>query len=457
MKVLIVGAGAVGFNIAKQLSKEGHDISVVDKDPELVQRITEKLDVFVLSGDASLPSVLEAAGIIDAQMVLAVTTSDEVNIVVCILANQYNCKIKIARIRNSEFTCKDTLLKQSGFCIDHMINPEQIIVDSIIKILETPGATFAVDFPIGDVLLRGFHVPSDAPIAGKRFSELEGIEYTDSFLIVCIQRDDEMIIPNVNTEILPDDDIFVLVSRMGLPYFLPMINRRAGEVEKIIIYRASRTGFQLAKRLEESSIDVRLIEPKKDKAEIAAAELKNTIVLHGDATEIDLLKEADIGKTDFFIALSDDEETNLLTSLLAKKYGAKKSIVLTNEPGLVPIINQINVDVVVNPRLVTASAILQHVRRGQILSIAKLGDSDAEAIELMVEEGSEISKKQLEKIRFPKGSILGAIVRNGAMLLPKGIPAINPGESVIVFTLPDAISKVQALFSKKRKGSQEFF
>ncbi|MCP5007112.1 MAG: Trk system potassium transporter TrkA, partial [Planctomycetes bacterium] len=387
----------------------------------------------------------------------AVSTSDEVNIVVCILANQYNCKIKIARIRNSEFTCKDTLLKQSGFCIDYMINPEQIIVDSMIKILETPGATFAVDFPVGNVLLRGFHVPADAPIVGKKFSELEGIEYTDSFLIVCIQRNDEMIVPNVNTEILPEDDIFVLVSRLGLPYFLPMINRRAGEVEKIIIYSASRTGLQLAEKLESSSIDVRLIEPKKDIAEAAAADLTNTIVLHGDATEIDLLKEADIKNTDFFIALSDDEETNLLTSLLAKKYGAKKSIVLTNEPALVPIINQINVDVVVNPRLVTASSILQHVRRGQILSITKLGDSDAEAIELVVEAGSEIAKKKLNKIRFPKGSILGAIIRNGTMLLPKGIPAISPGESVIVFTLPDAIEKVQALFSRKRKSSGQFF
>ena len=450
MKILIVGAGAVGFNLAKQLSKESHDISLVDKDPELVQRITEKLDVFAVPGNASSPSVLESAGIIDSHMVLAVTSSDEVNIVVCLLANRYKCKIKIARIRNSEFTCKDALLKPNEFFIDHMINPEQIIVDSIIKIIETPGATFAVDFPVGDILLRGFHVPDDAPIVGKKFSELEGIEYTDSFLIVCIQRNDEMIIPNENTEILPDDDIFVLVARMGLPYFLPMVNRRAGEVGKIIIYSTSRTGLQLAKRLEGSSIDVTLIEPKKDMAEIAAAELESTIVLHGDATEIDLLKEADIGNTDFFIALSDDEETNLLTSLLAKKYGAKKTIVLTNEPGLVPIIKQINVDVVVNPRLVTASSILQHVRRGQILSITKLGDSDAEAIELIVEEGSEIAKKQLHKIRFPKGSILGAIVRNGIMQLPKGIDVINPGESVIVITLPDAILKLQALFSRKR-------
>ena len=452
MKVLIIGAGAVGFNIAKQLSKEGHDISIIDESYSLVRKISESLDVYVVSGNGTSPSVLEAAGVRDADMVLAVTTSDEVNIIVCILANQYGNgkKIKIARIRNSEFTSNDSLFKHNGFCVDHMINPEQIIVDSIINITETPGATFAIDFPVGNVVLRGFHVPKDAPLVGRNFFELEDIEYTDSFLIVYIQRDGEMIMPTHNTIIQPEDDIFVLISKAGLPYFLPMVNRRADEVEKIIIYKASLTGLQLARRLEGSSIDVTLIEPEKDKAEKAAAYLRDAIVLHGDATEIAVLKEATIEDTDIFIALSENEQTNLLTSLLAKKHGARKTIVLTNEPDLVHIINQVDVDVVVNPRLVTASAILQHVRRGQILSIAKLGDSEAEAIELIAEEGSEIVKKPLKKIRFPKNSILGAIVRNNTMLLPKGVEAINPGESVIVFTQPEGIERVQALFSVKK-------
>jgi trk system potassium uptake protein TrkA len=229
-----------------------------------------------------------------------------------------------------------------------------------------------------------------------------------------------------------------------------MVNRRADEVEKVIIYKASRTGMLLAERLENSPIAVTIIEPEKDKAEMAAASLRSAVVLHGDATEIDVLKDAAVEITDIFIALSENEQANLLTSLLAKKNGAKKTIVLTNEPELVHIINQVDVDVVVNPRLVTASAILQHVRRGQILSIAKLGDSEAEAIELIAEEGSEIVKKPLQKIRFPKKTILGAIIRNNTMLLPKGIEAINPGESVVVFTLPDDIERVQALFSKKK-------
>jgi len=452
MKILIIGAGAVGFSIAKQLSAEGHDISVVDANPKLTRKITEKLDVSITTGNATSPGVLESAGVEEAHMILAVTTSDEVNIVASILASKYgnDKKIKIARIRNSEFTGNNSILKDNGFCIDHMINPEQIIVESIIKILETPGATFAVDFPIGDVILRGFHVPDDAPLVGLKFSELEDIEYTDSFLIVYIQRDDEMITPSHSTTILPDDNIFVLISKAGLPYFLPMVNRRADEVEKVIIYKASRTGMLLAEMLESSPISVTMIEPEKDKAVMAAAALRTAVVLHGDATEIDVLKDAAVEVTDIFIALSENEQTNLLASLLAKKNGAKKTIVLTNEPELVHIINQVDVDVVVNPRLVTASAILQHVRRGQILSIAKLGDSEAEAIELIAEEGSEIVRKPLQKIRFPKKTILGAIIRNNTMLLPKGIEAINPGESVVVFTLPDDIERVQALFSKKK-------
>ena len=452
MKILIIGAGAVGFSIAKQLSAEGHDISVVDVNPKLIRKISEKLDVSVITGNATSPSVLESAGVQETDMVLAVTTSDEVNIVTCIIASKYGDgkKIKIARIRNGEFTGNKSIFKHNGFCVDHMINPEQIIVESIIKILETPGATFAVDFPIGDVVLRGFHVPEDAPLVGLTFSELEDIEYTDSFLIVYIQRNDEMITPSHGTTILPDDTIFVLISKIVLPYFLPMVNRRADEVEKVIIYKASRTGMLLAERLENSPIAVTIIEPEKDKAEMAAASLRTAVVLHGDATEIDVLKDAAVELTDIFVALSENEQTNLLTALLAKKHGAKKTIVLTNEPELVHIINQVDVDVVVNPRLVTASAILQHVRRGQILSIAKLGDSEAEAIELIAEEGSEIVKKPLKKIRFPKKSILGAIVRNNTMLLPKGIEAINPGESVVVFTLPDDIERVQALFSVKK-------
>lgn len=247
MKIVIVGAGAVGFNLARQLSKEGHDISVVEKDLDLVKRISEKLDVFVVSGSASSPTILEEVGIKNADMVLAVTNSDEINMVVCMLAHSYGVKTKIARIRSPEFSDDQPLLHQNGFHIDHIVNPEKITINSILNIIGTPGAVYVADFTEGDILLRGFSVPDDAPIVGKRLSELKEIESTDSFLIVAIQRNEEMVIPTGETKILPHDNIFVLVAKEALPYFLPMVNKRADEVEKVIIYGVNRASLELAK------------------------------------------------------------------------------------------------------------------------------------------------------------------------------------------------------------------
>jgi len=450
MKILIVGAGAVGFNLARQLSKEGHDISVVERDIDLVKRITEKLDVSVVSGSASSPAILEEAGIKNADMVLAVTNSDEINMVVCMLSHSYGVKTKIARIRNPEFTDEQSILRQNEFHIDHIVNPEKITINSILNIIGTPGSIYVADFTTGDILLRGFNVPADAPIAGKKLSELREIESTDSFLIVAIQRNEEMLIPKGDTQLMPDDNIFVLVAKEALPYFLPMVNRRADEVEKVIIYGVNRASLELAKKLEEQKIGVTIIEPDKEKTQQAATVLDKTIVLQGSALDIDLLKEASIDIADFFVALSESEQSNILSALLAKRLGAKKAIVLTVDPAFVPIINSLGMDIVINPRLITVGSILQHIRRGHALSVVKFHNSEAEAMELVAEKDSKIVGKPLKEISFPQGSILGAIVREGVMQIPTGNTYINPGESVIVFALPNAIEKIQALFSGKK-------
>ena len=450
MKILIVGAGAVGFNLARQLSKEGHDISVVERDLDLVKRITEKLDVSVASGSASSPAILEKAGIKNADMVLAVTDSDEINMVVCMLSHSYGVKTKIARIRNPEFTDEQSILSQNEFHIDHIVNPEKITINSILNIIGTPGSIYVADFTAGDILRRGFNVPADAPIAGKKLSELREIESTDSFLIVAIQRNEEMLIPKGDTQLMPNDNIFVLVAKEALPYFLPMVNRRADEVEKVIIYGVNRASLELAKKLEEQKIGVTMIEPDKEKTQQAATVLDKTIVLQGSALDIDLLKEASIDIADFFVALSENEQDNILSSLLAKRLGAKKAIVLTADPVFVPIINSLGMDIVINPRLITVGFILQHIRRGHALSVVKFHNSEAEAMELVAEEDSKIVGKPLREISFPQGSILGAIVREGVMQIPTGNTYINPGESVIVFALPNAIEKVQSLFSSKK-------
>lgn len=447
MKILIVGAGAVGLNLAKQLSNEAHDISIIEQDAAHVRKIGDKLDALIITGNATSKNTLEAAGIQNIDMVLAVTNRDETNIIVCLLAYIYGVKTKIARIRSEEFAAIKSLQKNDLFHVDYMVSPEQVTVDSIAKIIETPGAIYVADFPVGDILLRGFHVPANAPIVGKEIRELKEIESTDSFLIVAVQRNDETIIPNADTQIRDGDNIFVLVARAGLPFFLPMVNRRADEAKKVIIYGATRTGIKLAKRLEDTSISTTIIEPNKEKADAAAVELSEAVILHGEAIDVGVLREAYVGDADFFIALSKDEQSNVLSALIAKKNGAKKTIVLTSDPEFVPVLSSIDIDAVINPRLITASFILQHIRRGRILSIAKLHRSEAEAIELVAEDGSKIVGRKLSKIHFPDGSILGAIVRNGAMLIPNGDSVINPGESVVVFTLPNALEKVQSLFS----------
>ncbi len=448
MKILIVGAGAVGFNLARQLSSEGHDISLVEKDPHAARRISEKLDVLLITGSGSTPSVLESARVKEAEVVLAVTDSDEANLSVCLLAHWYGVSKKIARLRNEEYT-KTGFFKQHQFFIDHIVNPDFITVDSIMKVIETPGANYVADFAEANILFRGFHVPPDAPIVGRKLQELKEFGSTDSFLIVAVKRKDEMFIPLGQTQVEPEDTVFLLVARAGLPFLLPIVNRRAMETQRVIIYGASRVGVQLAQLLEKRVKMVVLVEPDEDKAQLAASRLTEATILHGQATETEILKEVTSEHVDFFVGAADDEESNILSCLLAKKQYAKKTIVITKDPDYVPIFGSIGMDVVINPRLFTVSSILQHIIRGPILSMVKLFDkSEAEAIEMEIEKESKMANKPLKQIHFPKGSILGTIIRKGEMILPHGDFVVFPGDRAIVFTMPHVREKVQSLFTK---------
>ncbi|MFQ5956197.1 MAG: Trk system potassium transporter TrkA [Candidatus Brocadiales bacterium] len=450
MKILIVGAGAVGFNLAKQLSGEGHTISVIESDPYRFRKVTEKLDVLCVGGSGNSPSVLEEAGIKEVDMVLAVTNSDEVNLTVCLFAYWYGVKSKIARLRNEEFTRENSILNKNQFFIDRMINPIPITVDSVLKAIETPGATYVADFVESDILFRGFRIPSDAPIVGRKMHELREVGSTDSFLIVAIQRGEEMVIPSGEMEICPEDNIFVLLARASLPYFLPMVNKRTVETKGIVIYGATRIGIQLASALEKTAATVILIEPDEDKAQTAASKLVNSTVLHGHATETEVLKQATFEPVDFFIGASENEQDNILACLLAKKRYAKKTVVITHEPDYVPVFGSIGMDVVINPRLITVSSILQHIARGPIVGVAKLFDkTEAEATEMIAEDGSRIVGKELGAVSFPKGSILGAVIKNGTMILPYGGCVLNPGDRAIVFYMPEARERVQTLFARE--------
>ena len=449
MRILIVGAGIVGYNLAQELSQEGHDIAIVDQDPDRVRRIADTLDVMAVEGNACLPSVLMKAGIESSEMLIAVTEKDEINLLSCFLASRFEVPKRFARLRNMEFSENDRVFPPEELFIDQAINPGQIIVETILKILETPGVVSVAEFADGEVLLREFDVPENAPISGKTIQEIRSITQMDSFLIVAIVRDGELVIPKDQDVLQAGDRFYTLIDKEFLPFLLPMLNRTLDQVEKIVIYGATSTSTHLAKALEENMRDVCIIEPSRERAHRAADQLTRTVVQHGSGTDMDLFNEINMNDADFFLALSHDDENNILSALLAKKYGAKRALVITHDPEYLPILDSIGMDITINPRLITVSGILKHLRKGQVMSVFKLIE-DAEVMEIGVQEDSSIANKQIGKINFPKGTIIGALLRKGEMLLPNDEVTIEAGDSVIVVALPGTIEKIEKLFGRKR-------
>ena len=452
MRILIAGAGVVGSNLAEQLSIEGHEISVVDVDSEVLRALADKLDILTVAGQASSLRTLEAAGIADAEMVIAVTQSDEVNMIVCALAAAKGVPVKIARIRNEEFSGDNPAFDPARLGIDKAINPEQVAVDYIIKYINTPGATDVADFAGGRVLMRGFMVTADMPIANHTLMELKQFEAMKSVLIVGIYRAGRLSIPNKgDVMVKPGDNIFVVMSHEALDAFLALLGKHKDETKKLVIYGATLTGMGLAGKMEEHVNNIVLIEPDPERARRASEKLTSTLVLQGEGSDLDILREAGVSTADYFAAVSADNEDNLMASLLAKKEGAGRVIVLTTEPRYISVFKSIGLEVVINPRLITAGMILQHVRKGRVLSAIPIRDSAAEVLELQVQEKTRGVGKPLRRIwkKFVGGSIVGAIMRDGELIIPDGNSVIQPGDNVIVFALPEAIEDVEGLFVKR--------
>ncbi len=450
MNILIVGAGIVGFNLAQELSHEGHDISIIDADAGKIQRISEKLDVLAIRGNGCLPSTLIQARIRDAEMVIAVTDKDEINLMVCFLAQKFEVKERFARLRNMELTGESQVFKPQELFVDHAINPAEIIIDSIIKIIKTPGAVNVAEFANGQIFFRGFDVPEDAPLAGKSIEEIREVCELNAFLVVAIVRKGKMIIPKYENRILAGDKIYVLVDHDFLPLVLPMLNRQADEIQKIIIYGAGRVAVNLARELDKFISDVSIIEPSLEKANEAADALEHTVILHGSGTDPDLFNDINMQDADMFLALSNDDEMNILSALLAKKHGAKRAAVITNDPDYLPILDSIGMDVTINPRLITVSEILKHLRKGQVVNLYKLIEGEAEVLEIVTTAESAAVGKRINQLKMPEQSIIGAILReNGEMVVPRGATDILEGDTVIVVTLPDCIGKIEKIFGKK--------
>ncbi len=455
MKVIIVGAGSVGLNLATELSREGHHISIVDIDRVRIRKIKDKLDVLAVRGNASDGRVLKDAGVQGADLMIAVTDRDELNQVVCMMANSFGVRKKIARIRNRDFSGKSPVVSRAEFHINRIINPDEITVQHVLRLIETPGATDTGDFAGGEILLRAVVLKEEGGIYGKPLQDLKE-EYSKwgTFLITAIRRNEKIIIPKGDDSLEMGDMVYIIMTREVYPHFRRFVGADSHRVQKVIISGAGRIGIELAHRLEGIVESLVLIDEDREACSLAEKELNNVLVFSGQPSDNEIVREAGFAKADFFVATVEDDRLNLVNALIAKKKGVKRTVVITQDLDLVPILSTLDIDAVINSRLVMVGEIVRYIRPGRILSVKKVCDGEAEIIETVVGKGSRAVGKSLRDMKLPNGSIVGAVQRRGGAFVPDGSTVVQQGDHIVAFVLPEVREKVERVFAGKRRATK---
>ncbi|MDH5758774.1 MAG: Trk system potassium transporter TrkA [Gemmatimonadota bacterium] len=446
MKVLIVGAGEVGYHLAQRLSEENHDVVLIDSNPERVEFAAQQLDVITLLGNgASLP-VLEEGGVREAAMLLAVTSLDEVNLVACLAAKRLDVGLTVARISNPEYYQRGSVLSREHMGIDLMINPERECAWETFQLLQSAAATDVAQFAGGRVQLIGLRVKDGAPVAGRSLLELAE-RYTDKhYVTAAIVRNDVTRIPRGHDRIEAGDLLYVLAPTSEIVGIPPLAGYERFHLKRVMIAGGSSEGEYLAELLEQHHVECTILDHDRRRCVELADRLPRSLVLHADATDLELLEMEGVSGIDGYVSATGHDETNLLSSLLAKSVGAKKVVSLIHKFEYLHLVPRVGIDASVSPRMSTVNAILRYVRRGRVMTVASLMGIHAEAIEFRVDEGSRIAGKTLRDVHFPKDGIVGSIIRNDEIIIPRGDDEILPGDEVIVFALPGAIPEVEKLF-----------
>ena len=450
MKVVIVGAGEVGFHVANHLTLENKDVVVIDKNPDAIRRLSDNLDVQVVNGSGSSPVVLEEAGIQNAEIILAVTDSDETNLVACLVANMISPTTKkLARIRDADYDKYHDMFSSHAPHIDTIINPEIEVVKTIDRFMRVPGAVDIGEFADGHIEFVGVYLDNNAPLAGIRLSELPAKAGKARPLIAAVVREEELIIPRGNDRLLAGDLVYFISEEDKLLETLSVFDKHDQPVNRVLIVGGGRIGFRLASLLEEKSIYSKVIEKNPDRCTVLAESLNKAVVLCGDGSDQSLLAEENIGDIDVVVTLTDDEETNILASLLATRMGAQKSITKISKFSYFPLMKAIGLEQVVSPRLSAINTILHHIRKGKVLSVISLKGEQAEVIEAIALETSEIVGKPLKNISFPKGALVAGIIRKENIIIPTGDSVIEPDDRVIIFAIKQAVPKIEKILSVK--------
>jgi trk system potassium uptake protein TrkA len=444
--IIIVGGGEVGFTLAKMLSYEKHDIVIVEQNIERVKRAQDNLDVQVIHGNGTSYKVLDKAGIKRTEFLVAVTDKDEVNLIACLIANQYNVPQKAARVKNIEYCQNDAPLNVNTLGIDLIIHPESEVAKAVVRLLKQTAATDIIEFAGGKIILLGIHLDTKCALLGMNMIQIMEA-YPDLRLrIVAIQRRDRTIIPHGSDIIMNGDRIFITTKKENLADILKISGKENIQMENVMILGGGQTGAEIAHILE-SSMNVKIIESNVDKSEFLADQLHKSLVIRGDGRDLNLLALEGIIDMDGFISVTGDDETNILSCLMAKHLRVPRIISLINKNDYTPIIPTIGIDAYVSKQMVTVDNIIKFIRRGNIENIVSIPGLAAEALEFVAKKEAKITKKQLSEIGIPKGAILGAVVHGDDFFIPTGDSLIHEGDKVVVFALPPAIREVEKLFN----------
>lgn len=448
MKIVIAGAGEVGYELSKVLSIEQHDVTVIDERKRCLKRVIENLDVLTVEGNATSPQVLVEAGADTANLMIAVTSVDEVNIIACMMAKRLGVQRAIARVRNNELSRPDSPLGAEELGIDVLIHPEESAANEIHQLVKRASASDVVSMADGHLQLMGLRVEKNSEIINQSLEELANTFSDIPFRVVAISRRGRTIIPRGNNQIMPLDHIFVITKIEHVKEITEATGHKDVSLRRIMIAGGDEVGRMLARKLsnDNQKWEIKLIEPDEDKATEIANEQRDILVLHGNSTDPNLLVVEGIQEMDAFVSVTEDEESNIISCLMAKHLEVKKAVALVSKPQYIPLSQTIGIDAVVNVKASASDEIHRQIRQGQLLTVKALQGIKAEIMEVIAGKNCDISDQPIHSLGIPEGIVIGGILSGGSAEVATGDSIIKKGDRVIVLALPDAIHQVEKLF-----------
>ncbi len=448
MKIVIIGAGEIGYELASILSQEQHDVTVMDEEKDPLNVVEENLDVLTMEGNATSVRDLVNAGVERADIVISVTSIDEINMIASMISKRLGAEMVIARVRNDELSREDAPLSSKDLGIDVLIHPEQSAAQEIVQLLKRSAASDVVNLADGKMQLIGIRLDRDSPILGISLAEYATEHYDITFRIVAIARKGRTIIPKGATKLQAFDQVFFITKMEQVPALIKTTGRSEKRIHSIMIAGGTPIGAMVARKLSQESNDwsIKLIEPDYEKASELAAELENVLVLNGNGTDPDLLATEGIRDTDAFISVTDDEESNIISCLMAKHMEVRKTIALVSKGDYIPLSQTIGLDAAINKKHAASNEIHRYVRRGKVIAVSALQGIQAEVLELEVGADSKVSNKPIHKIDLPDSCVVGGILSGGNVEIATGDSVIEPNDRIIIFCLPQAVEQVTSLF-----------